>query len=66
VGTVRIYDLSGRLVRILIDGVRGPLSLGLRWDLLNDRGRRAAPGIYFARLEAGAVTANRKLVLLGD
>jgi hypothetical protein len=36
----------------------------LEWDGLNERGTRAATGVYFARLIAGSETFTRKMVLL--
>lgn len=63
--TLRIYDVSGRLVRTLVDEV---LSRGTRheavWDGRTDGGREAPSGVYFYRLTAGSVTETRKMVLL--
>jgi len=47
-----LYGANGRLVRTLADG---PSAAGLHavlWDGRDDDGRRAAPGVYWARLEA--------------
>ncbi len=41
---VRIYDLSGRLVRRL-----SPAPSGLRWNLTDGSGQRVPPGVYFLR-----------------
>jgi hypothetical protein len=45
-----VYDLSGRMVRRLVDGpvAAGPQSA--RWDGDDTRGKVVAPGIYFCRL----------------
>lgn len=49
-GTIRIITLSGEKVRDLrFDGLTAGT---LVWDGLNDSGRRAASGVYFARIEA--------------
>jgi hypothetical protein len=64
-GAVRlaIYDAAGRRVATLVDGrVEAGRQLA-SWDGLNQRGERAAAGVYFARLEAGSLTHQRKLVL---
>jgi hypothetical protein len=60
---VAIYDLGGRRVRTLH---RGPLEAGrhdLTWDGGGAAGRRAAPGVYFARATAGVTTDTRRIVL---
>jgi photosystem II stability/assembly factor-like uncharacterized protein len=60
---VAIYDLGGRRVRTLH---RGPLETGrhdLTWDGGGAAGRRAAPGVYFARATAGVTTDTRRIVL---
>lgn len=56
---LRIFDVQGRLVRTLLDG---PLDAGLHlatWDLRDRGNRRAARGVYFARLE---VAGSRPMV----
>jgi len=47
--TVRIYSLSGQLLRTLNTSDKSsPDSPFLRWDLLNENGLRAASGLYMA------------------
>lgn len=63
--TLRVYDLSGRLVRTLLDGApRGPGSHEAVWDGRDDRGRTLPAGTYVARLEAGGRTAARRMMLV--
>ncbi|MGD1047742.1 MAG: FlgD immunoglobulin-like domain containing protein [Candidatus Krumholzibacteriaceae bacterium] len=62
--SLRIYDATGRLVRVL---VKGDLSAGRYaepWDGKDNGGRAVASGIYFYRLDAGTFTQTRKMVLL--
>jgi hypothetical protein len=66
IGSLNIYDISGRLVRSLVANVGGPISQSLHWDLDDNAGRRVAAGIYFARLETGNTTITRQVVLLGN
>ncbi len=61
---LRIYDVTGRSVRTLVDGHRGAGYHSELWDRTNDNGIRVAPGIYFCRMEAGKFQETRKLVLL--
>jgi len=64
-GTARlsIYGLDGRAVRTLAAGVGGGPHLAT-WDLLDARGVKASPGLYFARLEWAGRSLTRRFVLL--
>ncbi|HUU26381.1 MAG TPA: FlgD immunoglobulin-like domain containing protein [archaeon] len=62
--TLKIYDLRGRLVCTLVDGLRGAGSYTVFWDGNDDRGRAAASGVYLYRLEARDFIGVRKMVLL--
>lgn len=63
---VEILDVSGRRVRLLLDEPLPPGTYDAGWDGRDARGRSAAAGVYFFRLQAGADRAVRKLVRLGD
>jgi hypothetical protein len=65
VGSLNIYDVSGRRVRSLVANTGGPISQSVLWDLDDDQGRTVAAGIYFARLETAKTTITRQVVLLG-
>ena len=66
--SIRVYDVSGRLVRNLVEGPVDPGSYETVWDGLTDSGENAASGVYFLRMEAGEGTgrfrASRKIVLV--
>jgi hypothetical protein len=62
--SVRIYNLTGRVVRTLVDGESQAGRHEVSWDGRSDDGRSAASGVYFCRLEAGGFTQARKMVLL--
>lgn len=64
---LRVFDCAGRVVRTLADTEfeAGPHTT--TWDGTTDTGGRAASGVYFVKMEAGATggfSATRKLVLL--
>jgi len=65
-GSVRlaVYDMSGRLVRVLVSGELSTGTHELIWDGRDDAGEQVSSGIYFARLRAGDIRLNRKMVLL--
>jgi len=63
--TVEIHDLSGRLVRTVLAGVR--VDAGRQraiWDGKDGRGRPAASGVYLYRVRAGSRADGGKIVLL--
>jgi hypothetical protein len=62
--TLVVYDIAGRRVATLADGVYGPGELDATWNGTDESGRDVASGIYFARLAAGEFAAVRKMVLL--
>lgn len=63
-----IYDLSGRLVRTLIDTPSDYLTIHpsnrVVWDGRDELGRCAASGTYFCRLKVGSNSTARKLMIL--
>ena len=62
--SLRVYDVSGRLVRTLVDGHEAPGSKSVLWNGTNDRGQTVASGIYFYRMTAPGFSTTRKMVLL--
>ena len=62
--SIRIYDVSGRLVRTLVDSRMRPGERSVAWDGIDGSGRSCASGVYFVRVETGSRSATRKAVLL--
>jgi len=62
--SLRIYDVSGRLVRTLVDDVCEAGRYEITWDGRNDGGRGVASGIYFCRMAAAEFERTEKMVLL--
>jgi len=61
--TLRVHDLTGRVVRTLADNVMRPGRYSLNWSGTDDRGRELARGVYFCRFSAGDFRATEKVVL---
>ncbi len=61
---IAVYDVSGRLVRTLYRGTRGPGSYVAAWDGRNDEGAAAGAGVYFLRADVGGGQAFERLVLM--
>ena len=61
---MRIYDIQGRLVRTLVDGVGQPGVHKAVWQGRDDAGGQVSSGIYFCRLQVGAENHTHKMMLL--
>ncbi len=61
---VAVYDVSGRLVRTLVDAAQAAGRHSVRWNGRNGEGVAVASGVYFCRMTAPGFTGLRKLVLL--
>lgn len=66
---VRIYDMMGRLVRVLDLGVREAgyymdRSRAAYWDGRNDLGEEVSSGVYFYQVQAGRFSALRRMVIM--
>jgi len=60
-----IYDMTGQVVRKLVDAQ--PMTVGSykqMWDGRNDSGAKVGSGIYFYQLRAGDFIAKKKMTLL--
>ena len=62
--SLRVYDVTGRAVATLAEGVLQPGRYNARWDGKNGSGRPATPGTYFLRLSKGRDVVVEKIVLL--
>jgi hypothetical protein len=66
--SVRIYSISGQLIRILDLGYRdagiyASRSRAAYWNGKNEAGEKAASGIYFYSITAGDFSATRKMTV---
>ena len=57
--TIKVFDLLGREVSTLVDGVKGPGYESVKFDA-----HGLASGLYFYRLQADDFTETRKLLYL--
>lgn len=62
--SLRIYAVSGRLVRELVNETRPAARYEETWNGRDGAARPVASGVYFYRLEAGPFTETRKMILL--
>ncbi|MBM3238485.1 T9SS type A sorting domain-containing protein [Candidatus Poribacteria bacterium] len=67
--TIKIYDVTGQLVKTLHlgqkeAGVYQEKSSAAYWNGTNDAGEKVASGVYFYTLEGGSFRATKKLMVL--
>jgi hypothetical protein len=61
---IDIFDVTGRLVRTLVDGFRPEGGQTVTWDGVGADGEQMATGVYFYRMTAPGVESGRKMLLL--
>lgn len=62
--SLKVYDVTGRLARTLVDG---PLQSGMHqrvWDGRRDDGSTVSSGVYFYRLDSRDGSLSRRMILL--
>jgi hypothetical protein len=62
--SLRIYNVRGELVAILVEGLDLAGVYQVVWDGKDNRGEQVASGVYFYRLEMGGRAETRKMTLL--
>jgi hypothetical protein len=61
---LKIYDLTGALVKTVNAGILPPGGYEFVWRGEDDRGRRVASGVYAYRLRAGEVVQTKRMTLV--
>jgi hypothetical protein len=61
---IEVMDISGRVVRTLVDEVMPAGIHSTAWRGEGAAGEAAGPGVYFVRMNAGEFSATRKMMLL--
>lgn len=60
---VRVFDVRGRLVETLVNRALSPGSHTFSWNPRSGDGARLVGGVYFLRMNVGAVKETRRVVL---
>jgi flagellar hook assembly protein FlgD len=61
---LRVYNVSGRQVRTLVDRPYDAGYHSVIWDGRDDQGRPVASGVYFCAITVGVYEQSKKMVLL--
>ncbi|TET21700.1 MAG: T9SS type A sorting domain-containing protein, partial [Candidatus Stahlbacteria bacterium] len=62
--SLKIYDVTGKLVRTLVSGSQGAGTHTACWDARNDSNQQVPAGLYFILLETADYRATGKLVVV--
>lgn len=62
--SLKVYDITGRLVKTLVDKRVEAGEHFVEWNLRDDSSTEVAAGIYFYRLEAGSFSSTKKLIVV--
>jgi hypothetical protein len=62
--SLRMLDVTGRVVRDLAAGVKEPGRYSVTWDGRDCKGRTVAKGVYFYRLDAPGFRDTKKAVVM--
>jgi hypothetical protein len=62
--TLSVYDVSGRLVKTLVNEWTRAGSHIVSWDGRSELGAQISSGVYFCRLRTGGFTETRKIVMV--
>jgi len=61
---IKIYDTTGRLVKVLEAGEKAPGKYSVVWRGKDNKGQDVASGVYFCRIKAGKFRQTRKIIYL--
>jgi len=62
--TLTIFDVLGRHVTTMVNGIEPSGEHEVSWDGRNQNGQSVASGVYFYRLKAGSFERTRSMLLL--
>ena len=61
---LKIYDILGRLVKVLVDQVQSVGTYAVNWDGRDLEGNRASSGVYLYSLDFGLLKSVKKMLML--
>ena len=62
--TMSVYDMMGRKVATLVDGVRSAGPQSVSWNGQSDSGQDLASGVYLLRMKAGDRSMTRRMTIV--
>ncbi len=62
--SVKIYNVAGRLVSIIVDTILPPGQYNTSWNAVDDKGSGVASGVYYIKLQIGRKHVTKRLIQL--
>ncbi len=62
--SVKVYNVTGRLVSTLADATLGPGRYDVQWNASNETGQGVASGVYYVKLQLGNRHITKRLIQL--
>jgi len=62
--SLKVFDVTGRLVDILVDEVASPSRYQVGWQAIDENGSSVASGVYYIKLQIGKRYITKRLILL--
>jgi len=62
--SLKIYDITGRLVKTLVNGMMNPDAYNIVWNGSNNNGKHTGCGVYFIKMDAAGEKSTLKVTLL--
>jgi hypothetical protein len=62
--SVKIYNVAGRLVSVLVDAILSPGRYDTSWNGVDDSGNGVASGVYYVKLQIGKKHVTKRLIQL--
>lgn len=63
---IKIYNVTGQLIRRLFTGVQGPGNYSVNWDLNDEQGKPVLTGIYICQLSSLGYLGCQKITVISD
>ena len=61
---ISIFDISGNLIKMLVNEVKNAGFYSARWGAINNNGQPVSAGVYFYKIHAGNFVDTKKMILL--
>ena len=61
---ITIYDMMGRQIKTLTNGIQSPGYKSVRWNATNNQGESVSAGVYLYKIQAGDFVDTKKMILL--
>ena len=61
---ITIYDMMGRQIKTLANGIQSSGYKSVQWDATNNQGKPVSAGVYLYKIQAGDFVDTKKMILL--